>query len=267
MNFFRCGGNGVTVTVDGVEVKDELKLSSCGTIDVSASTLPYSFQCGKAVVFNGEIHILGGGSSGSSTNYNHYKFDKNKKRWISVSTLPFEFYYDLAFVLNGEIHILDRDDQKHYKCDGTSWTLVSELPYKCRIAVALDDEIHILGSTYGSGSSTNYNHYKFDGTSWTSVGRLPVLLSSGNLVVVVDGKIHMLGSSYTGSPSSYIHYIYDNNEWIIFGTLPYNLGSGSAVVLNGEIHMLGGNYGSNETDYVYNAIKHTIIGVKAYKIV
>ena len=66
----------------------------------SVSTLPYSFYIGSAVVYNNEIHILGG-----DNNYTkHYKWDGTS--WTSVSTLPYNFYNGSAVVYNNEIHIL-----------------------------------------------------------------------------------------------------------------------------------------------------------------
>ena len=88
--------------------------------------LPYNFQRGSAVVYNGEIHILGG--EGGQTN--HYAW--NGSSWRSVSTLPYDFYHGSAVVYNGEIHILGGDGgrTKHYKWNGSSWRRVSTLPYR-----------------------------------------------------------------------------------------------------------------------------------------
>jgi hypothetical protein len=65
-----------------------------------ASTIPYNFWGGSAVVFNNEIHILGG----TNIYTKHYKWDGSK--WASVSTLPCRFDNSSAVVLNNEIHIL-----------------------------------------------------------------------------------------------------------------------------------------------------------------
>ena len=87
--------------------------------------LPYSFYNGSAVVYDNELHILGGSDSQTS----HYKL--NGSKWTSVSTLPYSFYGGGAVVYNNEIHILGGDGNKtgHYKWDASSWTSVSTLPY------------------------------------------------------------------------------------------------------------------------------------------
>ena len=154
------GGGDAKVTIDGFKVKDELNLVSEFSV-LSVSTLPYNFFLSSAVVFDNEIHILGSGSS-ASTSTAHYKFDGTS--WTSVSTLPYKFYFGSAVVLNNEIHILGTYAnsayyKSHYKFDGSSWTSVSTLPYQFYqgSAVVLNNEIHILG---GGNTDISYtSHY------------------------------------------------------------------------------------------------------------
>ena len=60
MAYILCGGTKATVTIDGVEVENDLALVSDGGIDESVSTLPYNFHTGDAVVYTDELYILGG---------------------------------------------------------------------------------------------------------------------------------------------------------------------------------------------------------------
>ena len=71
--------------------------------------MPYGFYYGSSVVYNNEIHILGGSGSTSyvPNGENHYKW--NGSSWTSVSTLPYEFYEGRAVVYNNEIDILGGD--------------------------------------------------------------------------------------------------------------------------------------------------------------
>ena len=65
---------------------------------------------GAAVVYNGDIHILGSGASG---NYReHYKW--NGQSWTDVSRVPYVFYQGSAVVYNGDIHLLG-DGNSSYK--------------------------------------------------------------------------------------------------------------------------------------------------------
>jgi len=74
-----------------------------------ASVIPYSFT-GYAVVYGGEIHILGGYNSSS-----HYKWDGDT--WTQAPVIPYSFYEGCAVVYGGEIHILgsDKKPENHYK--------------------------------------------------------------------------------------------------------------------------------------------------------
>ncbi|WP_343209471.1 hypothetical protein [Anaerolentibacter hominis] len=200
-----------------------------GTLNVkSLRSLPYEFYDGSAVVWNDEIHILGG--NGGSTK--HYKL--NRTSWYSTSTLPYGFYYGSAVVWNNEIHILGGSGghTKHYKFDGTSWTSVSTLPYEFYqgSAVVWNDEIHILGSN-ASGCYTK--HYKFDGTLWTSVSTLPYSFCRGSAVVWND-MIYILGGD-GGNTNNYRF----NGSWTLVSGLSKNLCYGSAVVYNNYIHIMG----------------------------
>ena len=202
-------------------------------IHVSASTLPYSFYYGSAVVYNNEIHILGG--DGNATK--HYKY--NGSSWTSVSTIPYNFYRGGAVVYNNEIHLLggSGNGMVHYKWNGSSWTSVSTMPYNFYYwspAIVYNNEIHIMGSGINSSSYAT-KHYKWDGSSWTSVSTLPYNFCYGGSAVVYNNEIHILGSNKNQTA----HYKYDGSSWISVSTLPYSFYDGSAVVYNDGIHILG----------------------------
>ena len=230
---------GSTVAINGeIWQGKALNLNSYSIlpVNIDTSTLPYNFNYGQVVIFNNEIHILGGGNN--STEYTkHYKFDGSD--WVEVSTLPYELNAGSAVVYNNEIHIMGRyaiGAKPHYKYDGSNWTKVSTLPYDfmCSSAVIFNNEIHILG---GGNSSTEYTkHYKFDGSDWVEVSTLPYNFYQGS-AVVYNNEIHILGSSTGGNYTK--HYKFDGSTWTLVSTLPYNFYQGSAVVYNDEIHIMG----------------------------
>ena len=206
------------------------------------SPAPYK-QCvysgrGAAVVYNNEIHVLGGSSSPADTK--HYKW--NGSSWSSVSTLPFSLGYGAAVVYHDEIHILG--GTKHYKWNGSSWSSVSTLPFSLGYgaAVVYHDEIHILG---GGGVATN--HYKWDGSSWSSVSTLPVSFQHRGIVVYND-EIHILGGGATSSTYT-THYKWNGGSWSRVSKLPYKFDTGAAVVYHDEIHIFGGNEGDASTKH------------------
>ena len=102
---------GANLIIDGVKQTEDTSLISImepgGSISVS--TLSYDFYCGCAVVYNNELHILGGGSS----SYQRYHYKWNGTSWVSVSTLPYNLYKGSAVVYNNEIHIQPRKVLPH----------------------------------------------------------------------------------------------------------------------------------------------------------
>ena len=253
---------GNDIMVDGKPIDKEFELISVGEKTTMQNSLPYSFLNGSAVVFNNELHILGGGDS-SSDHTKHYKF--NGTTWTQVSTLPYKFYYGSAVVFNNEIHILgggdsSSDHTKHYKFNGTSWTRVSTLPYNFYqgSAVVFNNEIHILGSSY---SSDYTKHYKFNGTRWTQVSTLPGNFYNGS-AVVFNNEIHILGGAHYSSYTK--HHKYNGRSWIAsISKLPYNLYYGSAVVYNNEIRILGG-MGGEDKYYKYSGSSWTQLSTLPY---
>ena len=166
------------------------------------------------------------------------------KGWYTISSskgmkmeIPYPFYQSSAVVLNDEIHVLGSSESgygsRHYKWNGTAWTMVSTLPYILYrgSAVVLNDEIHFLG-----GQNKNTVHYKWNGIAWTEVSTLPYPFYQGPAVVLND-EIHILGGKgvYTA------HYKWNGTAWTSVSTLPYDFYDGCAVVLNDEIHILGGS--------------------------
>ena len=93
---FKKGGN---VTIDGVPFEGDVLNLVSGLMFFELNNLPYDFNSGCAVVYNNEIHILGGEYSETY----HYKWDGTS--WTKVSTLLYDFYRGCAVIYNNEIHL------------------------------------------------------------------------------------------------------------------------------------------------------------------
>lgn len=205
------------------------------TLDIGEVSLPYEFNQGSAVVYNGEIHILGSVISEYRTS--HYKLDGTK--WVEVGIIPYEFYYGSAVVYNNEIHILGGSSSstgrtKHYKWDGSNWTSVSTLPYVFDkgVAIVYNNEIHIMGSR----DSSNYtSHYKWNGSAWSEVGELPYSFYTAS-GFIYNNEIHALGSYDSNYETA--HYKYDGSSWTSVSTLPQKLSNGHALVVGTDIYMI-----------------------------
>lgn len=223
---------------------DKYAIGAFKQLDIGATPLPYDFECGAAVIYNDEVHILG--TITSDYKKAHYKWTGSE--WVEVSTLPYDFAQGAAVVYNNEIHIIGSNASslcrtKHYKWNGSTWTEVSELPYSFAngSAIVYNNEIHILGS-----SKSYTTHHKWNGSVWTEVSTLPYDYYAGS-VVVYNGELHLLGSSDYGKK----HYKYDGSAWASVSTIPYNFSYGSAFVYNTEIRLLGGT-DSKTNHYKWN---------------
>ena len=228
-------GNAIVPTSENREISGEHE---------QMGTLPYSFYRGSAVVYNNEIHILGGNESSSS----HYKW--NGTSWQKVSDLPYDFTSGSAIVYNNEIHILGGQyyATNHYKWDGISWSNVGTLPFNFSFGVALmyNNKINIIG---GETTPDFACHYSWDGSSWTREGRMIGGFCRG-YGVVYQGKIHLMGTYYNNLDTyKKRHLVYDGTSWSRMDDLPYMLYDGSAIVFNNEIHL----FGSNENDNLRRA--------------
>ena len=278
-------------TKDGIWIKTSVPYKNVKTMtnigaheavnSIMSGTLPYKFYNGSAVVFNGEIHILGG-TEGKT---NHFSW--NGRGWTQHDGLPFDFCNGSAVVFKDRIYILGGSEEptKCYYWNGTKWTKSTDIPYKFKngAAVVYDDKIHILG-----GTLSDSNHYTWGGKSWTKLTDLSYTFIDGAAVVYKD-KIHLFGSSATtfakvhctwdGSDykilsnlpvdfyngcavagDRYIHiiggtntennrYHYDGKEWTKCEDIPYSFIDGSSVVLNGVIHILGGSTTNMELNH------------------
>ena len=121
---------------------------------------------------------------------------------------------------------------------------LGNMPYNCYggTLVAINEELHILGS---DNSSYKKSHYKWDGTTWTSVSTMP--FDDGfTTVVALNDEIHIMG----GESNKY-HYKWDGTTWTSVSTLAYSHYKGKAVVLNNEIHLLGNEMNTSTYKYHY----------------
>lgn len=213
---------------------------------------PYDFSGRhKAVLWNGEIHIICG--EDSTTAKNHYKW--NGKIWESVSELPYEYAQELL-VCNNELHILgsisSSNNTKHYKYNGTTWESVSTLPVSVTnstdgCAVVLNNQIHLFSGT---------SHYRWNGSAWTSISTLPssftysyspglAFIYNNNLCVALKGS---------DSVKSYVNfYQFKSNAWTSIGSISFFYFTGCSIFeVNNKLHLIGGYYSTSGSSTSYN---------------
>ena len=185
-------------------------------------TFSSSMEGGILIEFRNEMYYVGGSNNATSLQ----KF--NGTSWETLSTpLPYSFIKGCAVVYENELHIIGSSNSSyrkyHYKYDGETWSIVSNLPvdfYRSsnlnqRSVIVYEGEIHLFGGT------TTTNHYKFDGTSWTKMSTLPLGFSStGDNIVWVDDennlRIMVTSANSDSVLGSYYYsnvYVYKNGAW------------------------------------------------------
>lgn len=211
---------------------------------IDGSNLPYNFYRGSAVIYKGEIRILGGYSGTRS----HYAY--NGSSWVSKTNLTYNFYDGCAVVYDDKIHILGGSGNYHrfLKKDESGWNMASTMPYTFTngSAVVYNGRIHILGGS--TNSTTKRSHWSFKtNENWKEESTLPYDFHKG-AAVVYDGKIHIFGSD--ASSYRYSHYSWDGESWTMEGSMPYYFCQGAAVVYDNKVYLLGGYY--NTTYMIWN---------------
>lgn len=165
---------------------------------------PYNHEEGYVIVYNNEIHILGGA--------NAYNGRPDYRRY-------------------------------HYSWNGTTWTNHGNLPFYCvsyMSAVVYNDKLYVMGVNTSASSYNNNEVYSWNGTTWTKETNGLFALNESNSVVY-KGKIHVFGGP-SGSYMSYYHYSFDGTSWVREEDLPYTFTRyGCAIVYEGEVHLFGGD--------------------------
>lgn len=256
--------------------------------------LPYYGGRATLVVYDGELHVVGGvtftNSSMGVTEYNkqkHYKFDGTT--WVNVGQIVEEFNWRIVFVYDDKIHIIGQNTQsiiKHYCWDGyfhdslSPWIDVSGTPSladgfyiggalnSCN-AVVHNDRVYFLSTNVGGSYQTHY--WVLDGTSWTKLDVDGPRDHIGSVVAVYNDELHILGgrdpSINTNNSSDsliQIHWKLVTPSWELHD-MPddYRFNFGSSVVYNNAIHVFGGATNPN-AHYKYDGYEWTELDVMPY---
>lgn len=173
--------------------------------------------------------------------------------WITVAKLPYviDVHETSIVVFNNELHLLGGSGEKvrsHYKWDGETWSVASELPYDFSNgrAIVYQDKIHIIGGgsarflgEYSTGRLNN--HYAWDGESWTKASNLPYTVW-GATPFVSSGQLHLIGGGIVeGVNYNRYHYVWDGISWSKATDLPFDAFNVSVVVYsNTRVYVFGG---------------------------
>lgn len=127
------GGSSSTAATNGnIRAWDGSSWTSEKIYSKAGNTTMYkTFRSGAAVVLDGVVHLLGGGSSSTADDTtDHRVYNAEDVYWEVIDTLPYSFHGGKAEVKDGQIHIMSGigNEQGHYKWDGTQWIECVELP-------------------------------------------------------------------------------------------------------------------------------------------
>lgn len=171
-----------------------------GTQWVDVGTRPCPTNWANAIIYNNEIHLIGGGNGTT----NHYKYDGTE--WTQVSILPISLNRGRAVVFDNEIHIVQRNN--HYKYNGVEWVQVTTFPHNDFAAsytgclVVYENEIHALG--YRVDNSVGFKgHCIFNGAEWRDAENLPVQCLNGE-AIVYNNELNLFEDA---------RYVYNGSEW------------------------------------------------------
>ena len=210
-----------------------------------ASELPYDFCNGRAIEYQGKLHIFGGGPTKFYGTYstgrlnNHYAWDGEK--WEKASDLPYPVWGATPFVCSGKLHLIgggivnDKNyNQTHYIWDGISWSKGTDLPFTLfngSIAKVSDTQIYVFGGANQSGGARQNIAKLFNGSNWSNVTSLPADAlnnSAQSATVDADRNIVVGGKRlFTLSGGSYHAHM----------ATPCTVDKGDMVMYRGEAHM------------------------------
>jgi len=183
-----------------------------GNTWTQVSTFPIRFYFTVVIVFEGEIHALGGLDGNT-----HYKWDG--KTWTSVEVPPANFSEGTACVYNDEIHIIGYEGHlnSHYKWDGKTWTSVGTLPINVSTAnsayaVAMNNAIYFYyyntRAIFKDSAWKVLAKYVYSSGSWSKTAPFEHSVRS-SAVVFLDG-VHII-NYYDGNDSRASHSIENIN--------------------------------------------------------
>lgn len=209
------------------------KLKIVSYLSITDMTMPYDFIGLTAVLYNNEIHVIGGNNASSDNVTYHIKW--NGTQWVDVSTVPIAYVDGRAVVCDGEIHLFS--GTLHYSFNGSSWTernLPSGIDTTGSSTVVYNSKLHILG-----GSSNSTMHYYYNGSRWVSASTLPRNFSSG-CAIVYDNALHIMGGSNAN------HYKWDGSSWELVSSSAPTFANGCAVIYDDCIYFI------KTSTYIYN---------------
>lgn len=234
----------------------------------SVSTLPMFFLEGRAVVYDGKIHLIGGYHR--ETANLHYVWDGVS--WEQLDNIPCAVKTDTSyfssgvFVYENKIHTIgiyntfyssSFFDPSHYSFDGNTWT--QETDYvgdKDSLVFMYNGKIHCIGKT-------GY-HYVYQNGDWVQLTDVSKTSSNMNTAYGIEfnGKYYFFRTSGGTSTG-----VFDGTEiiepsWGVtpYGQTYYSPYASTPVVYQNKLHLMGGRvlyYNRMRAHMIFNDTNET----------
>jgi N-acetylneuraminic acid mutarotase len=234
------------------------KDDSGGTWSTVAQTTTELTATG-VVALNGKIYVLGNSALFGLPNFPQaQEFDPATGNWRDLAPLPQGISHLGATTLNGKIYVVGGfgwsahrnpvDLFLEYDPATDHWQTLARLsiPRGSVGLVAVGGMIHAIAGTGGDNKVVG-THEVFNPATgkWTSAAPLPTPRDHLGNIIVVDGKLHVLGGRTTGYPADSValHDVYDpgTDKWASAAALPAPRSEGGVAYYHGLILYFGGD--------------------------
>lgn len=228
----------------------------------------YLFYEGDAFVYNGEIHLMGCGSSSTiygryfTNQRGHWKY--NGTEWVELNDLPGSYSGKKAIIHNSRVYAFFKPSSSSYSTmfrwneTSDTWESVLALPTGYNTnpltyinALSYENYIYIFG---GMDTDASYCYKWAEGNrSWTLVTDSRLQPTYGGAAVVYNGKMHCFGSAKAGY-EKYHALSTGVGTWDVRGSeIPYEFASiptgGDAVVFHNRVYIFGSKWANGEYRY------------------
>ncbi len=199
-------------------------------------------------VYNGNIHVVGGGGPSGATNL-HLRYSSSTNTWDTLKSVPYLAQQPGGGFINGKLHYLGGgfpnsgtrlDDHYSYDPDTDTWTKEANVPIPRVIhkTAVLGDSMYVLS---GQPDKQRVDVYNAKTKTWTQKNNLPDNNFWYSGIAVHNDKIYRFGGGGSISATSVAH-VYDHNtdSWSSLSDMPKARHAPDAVALGDSIYIGGG---------------------------
>ncbi len=257
---------------DGVVSTLTITVSTICTNDtiISIANLPAVKTESRAISYNSDVYIFGGGNNSVITNTT-YKYSTFNNIWSTLATMLTARAEMGVAEVNGIVYCIGgwtgsvSNKNEAYNISLNTWQTMANIPnaITCCYATSLNNKVYVIGSTLGT--TTNY-FYSYDpNTNSYSTLSTPTQNRGNARLVTYNNKIYLVGGSYyNGSyntSNKLDEYNPSTNTWTSKASIPISIQRSGVTIYNNKIYLFGGSTTSStitplNSFYVYDFISN-----------